>query len=79
MLWAMERHLCQSNETVRRQIRILRQDLATEFGAASSPAVGLLGPILLWSSRREETRLTDAVAYEPKTVEEHRNWPTAAF
>jgi hypothetical protein len=41
MLWAMERHVRQSDETVSRQVRALRQELATEFGAASKLAAGL--------------------------------------
>ena len=78
MLWAMERHVRQSNETVSRQVRALRQELATEFGAAPKLAAGLLRPLLLWSTRREEKRLADGVAYEPKMVVERRNWLSAA-
>jgi radical SAM superfamily enzyme YgiQ (UPF0313 family) len=78
MLWAMEHHLRQSNETISKRVCALRRELAVEFGAASKLAAGLLGPILLWSSRREERRLADGVVYEPKMVVDRRNWRTAA-
>jgi hypothetical protein len=36
----------------------------------------LLGPVLLWTSRREQKRLAQGKTYEPKTFIEHRNWTT---
>lgn len=74
MLWAMECHLRQSNETISRQVHALRQELAAEFGAASRLAASLLGPLLLRTIRREEKRLADGVAYEPEMVVERRDW-----
>jgi uncharacterized Tic20 family protein len=38
---------------------------------------GLLGPVLLWTSRREEKRLAQGKTYEPQTFIEHRNWVEA--
>jgi hypothetical protein len=34
----------------------------------------LLGPILLWTTRREERRLARGQTYEPPTVLERSNW-----
>ena len=45
---------------ISRQIRELRRELAAEFGTASRLATALLGPLLLWTSHREEQRLADA-------------------
>jgi len=39
------------------------------------PAV--LGPMLLWSTRREEKRLARGKTYEPPTILERRNWVEA--
>ena len=33
-----------------------------------------LGPVLLWSTRREEKRLAAGHTYEPATIVERRNW-----
>jgi len=74
MLWAMERELRKTNEKISRQIRSLRFDLAVEFGAATRLASAFLGPLLLWTSRREEKRLRKGFTYEPKLIIERRNW-----
>jgi hypothetical protein len=34
----------------------------------------VLGPILLWTTRREEHRLAKGRTYEPPTFIERRNW-----
>jgi len=36
-----------------------------------------LGPVLLWSVRREERRLAAGHTYEPRTIVERRNWISA--
>lgn len=74
VLWAMERRLRHSNAAVSQQVRALRKDLAREFGALSGMAARLLGPALLWTSKREEKRLAEGWTYEPRTVIERRNW-----
>ncbi|MCP5109710.1 MAG: B12-binding domain-containing radical SAM protein, partial [bacterium] len=74
MLWAMERKLKKTNEAVSQRIRTLRTELQIEFGAASRIASAFLGPLLLWSARREEKRLARGQTYEPKTIIERRNW-----
>jgi len=73
-LWAMERHLAGVNETVSQKIRKLRQDVGREFGFASRVVTQILGPILLWSARREEKRLLEGHTYEPRTIIERTHW-----
>jgi radical SAM superfamily enzyme YgiQ (UPF0313 family) len=75
-LWAMERHLRRTNEAVSENIRALRRDIGREFGFASRVMARILGPVLLWSTRREERRLAEGRTYEPPTIIERRNWET---
>jgi hypothetical protein len=74
LLWAMERQLRKTNLTISEQIHALRGDLAVEFGWVSQAAARLLGPVLLWTTRREEKRLARGKTYEPKVIIEHKNW-----
>ena len=60
------------------QIRALRKDIGREFGVATRLLAGLLGPVLLWTSRREEKQLAEGKTYEPRTFIERRNWTTQA-
>ena len=53
-------------------------------GCGGEPAGGgdlvvgaLLGPILLWTARKEEKRLANGFTYEPKTIIERSNWAEA--
>jgi radical SAM superfamily enzyme YgiQ (UPF0313 family) len=73
-LWAMEKHLRRTNAAVSENIRALRQEVGREFGLASRVVTRLLGPVLLWSARREERRLAAGRTYEPRTIVERRNW-----
>jgi len=73
-LWAMEKHLRQTNQAVSAKIRALRQDVGREFGLVSRLVSRALGPVLLWSARREERRLAAGQTYEPRTIVERRNW-----
>jgi radical SAM superfamily enzyme YgiQ (UPF0313 family) len=77
LLWAMERQLRKTNAAVSLQIRALRKDLGREFGFMSKAAARLLGPVLLWTSRREQKRLARGLTYEPETIIERRNWQEA--
>ena len=77
LLWAMERQLKATNAAVSRKIRSLRQEMEAEFGLGSRLAAGLLGPLLLWTAKREEKRLADGQTYEPKMFIERRNWNPA--
>jgi hypothetical protein len=45
-----------------------------EFGLMSRLATRALGPVLLWSAKREEKRLAAGQTYEPRTIVERRNW-----
>jgi hypothetical protein len=74
LLWAMERQLRRTNQAVSEQVRILRKEMAGEFGIRNRLLSSVLGPILLWTSRREQRRLAHGKTYEPKTFIERRNW-----
>jgi len=74
ILWAMERQLKKSNQAVSERIRELRQQMAAEFGFAAQLTANILGPLLLWTTRREEKRLANGKTYEPETIIERRNW-----
>ena len=76
LLWAMERQLGRTNQAMSRQVRQLRQELGGEFGLVSRVIAAVLGPVLLWTSRREQKRLAAGTTYEPKMFIERRNWTT---
>jgi radical SAM superfamily enzyme YgiQ (UPF0313 family) len=78
-LWAMERHLKGVNDSVSLKIRQLRQEVGREFGFASRVATRVLGPVLLWSARREERRLLAGQTYEPRTIIERSRWSAASL
>ena len=73
-LWAMEKHLRVTNPEVSEKIRALRKEVGREFGLMSRVATLVVGPLLLWSSRREGRRLAQGQTYEPQTIVERRNW-----
>ncbi|HET7209865.1 MAG TPA: radical SAM protein [Terriglobales bacterium] len=73
-LWAMGREFSKVNSEVSTEIRALRRDIEKEFPLVARATAGLLGPLLLWSTRREEKRLARGQTYEPPTVVERRNW-----
>ncbi len=77
MLWAMERQLRDSNEAVSRRVRELRHELEREFSGFSKLATGVLGPMFLWMSKREQKRLEAGQTYEPQVFIERRNWGAA--
>jgi radical SAM superfamily enzyme YgiQ (UPF0313 family) len=74
LLWAMERQLRRTNETMSQKIRALRKEIGCEFGVVNRVLAGLIGPVLLWTSRREQKRLAAGKTYEPRTFIEHSNW-----
>ena len=73
-LWAMERDFRKINETVSENIHVLREQIKKEFPVVSRLSTAALGPILLWSARREEKRLAKGKTYEPPTFIERTNW-----
>ncbi len=76
-LWAMEKHLRGANVAMSEKVRGLRQEIGREFGLMSRMLTRILGPVLLWSTKREERRLAAGQTYEPRTIVERRNWTAA--
>jgi len=77
-LWAMEREFKKVNRTVSERIHELRREVEKEFPIVARLSAASLGPILLWSTRREEHRLASGCTYEPPTFIERRNWIAAS-
>lgn len=76
-LWVMEREFRKVNRTVSERIHNLRKEVEKEFPVTARATASLLGPILLWTARREERRLASGHTYEPPTFLERRNWSSA--
>ena len=76
-LWAMERQFRKVDRNVSEQIRALRKEFKQESGIVSRMLPALLGPVLLWTTRREEKRLAHGKTYEPPTILERSNWVEA--
>lgn len=76
LLWAMERQVRRTNREISGKIRELREEVAREFGSASRAAAAVLGPVLLWTSAREQRHLAAGKTYEPRMFIERRNWRT---
>ena len=74
MLWAMEHRLGKTNRSIAVEIRALREDMEREFGLVAAAASRLLGPVLWWTSLREDRRLARGLHYEPETIIGRRNW-----
>ena len=70
----MKTLLGSDNPEVAVKIRQLRKEMEAEFGWKTVLAGKLLGPVLWWTSRREEKRLAAGHTYEPTPVIERRNW-----
>jgi radical SAM superfamily enzyme YgiQ (UPF0313 family) len=77
-LWAMEREVGKVNRDLIAKVRELRREIESEFGVASRLVAAVLGPVLLWTTRREQRRLAEGKTYEPPTIIERRNWLEAA-
>jgi len=75
-LWAMEKRLKKTNLSVSLRIRELRREIEHEFGGATRLVRAITGPILLWTSRREDRQLARGKTYEPPTFVDRRNWAT---
>jgi hypothetical protein len=76
-LWAMERQFRKVDAKVSDQIRAVRQEFKQESGIISRMMPTVLGPVLLWTTRREEKRLAHGTTYEPPTILERTNWVKA--
>jgi radical SAM superfamily enzyme YgiQ (UPF0313 family) len=77
-LWVMEREFKKVNCSVSGQIHKLRREVEKEFPVVARLTAASLGPVLLWSTRREEKRLASGRTYEPPTFIERRNWVSAS-
>jgi len=77
VLWAMEKSMRRTNPAVAANVRALRLDVEREFGIITRIVSRTLGPVLLWTSRREAKRLANGFTYEPATITERRNWKEA--
>jgi len=77
-LWVMEREFLKVNRSVSEQIHTLRREVEREFPLVARLTTAWLGPILLWTTRREENRLASGHTYEPPTFVERRNWMSAS-
>ena len=77
VLWAMEHRLKKANLSVSSQIRTLRKEMEQEFGLAAAAASRILGPVLWWTSLREDKRLAKGFRHEPATFIVRRNWVEA--
>ena len=76
ILWAMERQLRASNQTVSRRIRELRADILRECGGMNARlASAVVGPLMLWAAKMERMRLSKGITYEPQMIVQH--WPPA--
>jgi radical SAM superfamily enzyme YgiQ (UPF0313 family) len=73
-LWAMERQFRKVDGKVSDEIRSVREEFKRESGIISRLMPAVLGPVLLWTTRREEKRLARGRTYEPPTILERRNW-----
>jgi len=76
-LWVMEKEFKKINRSVSDRIHKLRREVEKEFPVIARLTAASLGPILLWSTRREENRLAKGRTYEPPTFIERRNWVSA--
>jgi hypothetical protein len=76
-LWAMERQFRKVDRRVSDDIGALRQEFKQESGILARMLPALLGPVLLWTTRREERRLARGRTYEPPTILERSNWVEA--
>ncbi len=73
-LWAMEREFRKVNREVSEKIGEVRREVEKECGLMARMVADVLGPVLLWTTRREERRLARGVTYEPPTIVERKNW-----
>jgi len=76
-LWAMEREFRNVDANASERIWTLRQEFKRESAGLSRILPALLGPVLLWTTRREERRLARGRTYEPPMILDRRNWTEA--
>jgi len=77
-LWVMEREFRKVNQDVSERIHKLRRAVEKESPVTARLAAALAGPVLLWTTRREEKRLASGQTYEPPTFTERSNWASTS-
>lgn len=77
-LFAMEKYLRDSNHDVSARIRDLRHRIEREIGGWTPVLGRVLGPLMLWSARRESRSGAHGEILEPRTFIDRRNWEAAA-
>jgi hypothetical protein len=77
-LWVMERKFRTISAEVSEQIHALRKEVEAEFGVRSRLSALLFGPVMLWTTSREEKRLSAGHTYEPPVIVERSRWDEAA-
>jgi hypothetical protein len=73
-LWAMEKYFRTTNADVSARIREVRREVEREMGAVATLVTRSLGPLLLWTSRRDARRHPAGRRLEPRTFVERANW-----
>jgi uncharacterized Tic20 family protein len=68
----MERYLVATNPSVSGRIRELRLHTERELGVVTTAFNRVLGPVLLWSSKRESRKYPGGRPREPRTFIERR-------
>jgi radical SAM superfamily enzyme YgiQ (UPF0313 family) len=69
-LWAMEKYFKDSNQSVSARIRDVRAEMERELGGITAAVNRTLGPVLLWSARRDARRYPAGRPLEPRTFVE---------
>lgn len=73
-LWAMEHYLRGPQRAVSDRVRELRLQMERELGGMSRVVNNTLGPLLLWSARRDGRKYPAGRALEPRTFVDRVNW-----
>ncbi len=74
VLRVMEQYSQDIDLTMARRIGNLRKELEQSFGPVTAASARLFAPLLNWTSRREEKRLSRGITYEPRTFIYRLNW-----
>jgi hypothetical protein len=70
----MEKYFRTTNADVSARIREVRREVEREMGAVATLVTRSLGPLLLWTSRRDARRHPAGRRLEPRTFVERANW-----
>lgn len=66
-LWAMEKYLRRTNQEIGDRIRALRLEIEREGGLMAQAIHRAVGPVLLWSAKRDAARFPRGRQLEPRT------------